>query len=68
MVRMTITIDERLVQEAKDLLGVSTKAEAIRVALEDFLRRKRLEQVLQNQGKVKIDLDQDSLQKYREEE
>lgn len=33
MNRMTITIDEELVNQAKELLGVSTKVEAIRIAL-----------------------------------
>ncbi len=68
MGRMTITVDEQLVQEAKEILGVSTKAEAIRVVLQEFLRRKKLANVLEHQGKVKIDLDHESLQAHRDEE
>lgn len=68
MIRMTITIEEELVQKAKDILGVSTKAEAIRLVLQDFLRRKKLDEVLQHQGKIKLDLDQDDLQRFRDQQ
>ena len=68
MGRMTITIDEALVDEAREALGVATKSEAIRYALRDLVRRKRLEIVLSHQGKVELDLDQEKLARLREEE
>ena len=66
MARMTITVDERLVTEVKKTLGVSTKAEAIRVALEEVLRRKRLAEALEHRGGVKLALDQETLEQLRQ--
>lgn len=66
MVRMTITIDDELVDAVKEISGVNTKSEAIHIALQDFLRRQRLQRVLERQGKVELALDQDKLQALRE--
>ncbi len=68
MSRMTITVDERLVQEVKETLGVSSKAEAIRLALEDFLRRRRLNEALAHRGRIELDLDRATLEALRAEE
>ncbi len=65
MHRMTITIDDELVQEAKEALGASSKSEAIRLALVEVVRRKRLNQALENGGLIDLDLDQDTLQELR---
>ena len=67
MERMTITIDDALVREVKKVLGVSTKAEAIRIALMEVLRRKRLANALKHQGKVELDINQQTLMKHRRE-
>lgn len=67
MTRMTITVDENLVEETRKAYNVKTKAEAIRRALEDALRRQRLEQVLSHAGRVELDLDQETLRRLREE-
>ena len=67
MGRMTITVDEDLLVEVKKVSGASTKAEAIRLALQDFLRRQRLAGVLEHQGKIELTLDQASLKKLRED-
>jgi len=64
---MTITVDENLVEETRRALKVKTKAEAIRQALEEALRRRKLEQVLAHAGRVEIDLDADKLRRLREE-
>lgn len=67
MTRMTVTIDERLVEETRKALKVRTKAEAIRRALEETLRRRALERVLEHAGRVALDLDQEGLRRLREE-
>ncbi len=67
MARMTVTVDEKLVDEAKAILGVSTKAEAIRLALQEVLRRKRLAEALTHRGAVELELDQDALDALRQE-
>ena len=66
MSRMTVTVDEELIEAAKDAMGVATKSEAIRLALEESLRRRRLERVLDHAGKIEIDLDQERLRRLRE--
>jgi Arc/MetJ family transcription regulator len=67
MSRMTITVDEALVEETRKALKARTKAEAIRQALEEALRRRRLERVLDHAGRVELDLDQGKLRRLREE-
>lgn len=67
MGRMTITIDEELVTEVKKVSGATTKAAAIRLALRDFLRRQRLADVLDHQGQIELDLNQETLKKLRED-
>lgn len=67
MTRMTITVDENLVEETRKAFQVKTKAEAIRRALEEALRRRKLEQVLSHAGRVEIDLDEEKLRRLREE-
>ena len=65
MGRMTITIDDRLLEEAKALLGSTSKRETVHAALREVVRRKRREAALQHKGQVEIDLDQEGLQDYR---
>lgn len=62
--RMTITLDEALVDEVCEVLDVRTRSEAIRIALTDVLRRKHLKRALGHRGQMKLDLD--SLAKMRE--
>lgn len=67
MARMTVTIDEELIEEAREVMGVATKSEAIRTALEESLRRRRLQSALEHAGKVELDLDAVRLRRLREE-
>ena len=65
MKRMTISIDDDLLEEAKEALGVDSKVEAIRKALAEVVRRKRLSQALDHLGQIDLDLDQKKLQELR---
>ena len=67
MSRMTVTVDEGLIEEARHALGVATKSEAIRRALEEVLRRRKLERALENAGRVELDVDPERLRRLREE-
>jgi hypothetical protein len=67
MTRMSITGDEALVEETRKALKARTKAEAIRQALEEALRRRRLERVLDHAGRVELDLNQGRLRRLRKE-
>lgn len=67
MSRMTVTVDEGLIEEARNALGAATKSEAIRRALEEVLRRRKLERALENAGRVELDVDPERLRRLREE-
>lgn len=67
MSRMTVTVDEGLIERARNALGAATKSEAIRRALEEVLRRRKLERALENAGRVELDLDPERLRRLREE-
>lgn len=65
MGRMTVTLDEALVEEARKLLGARTKRETIQLALEDAIRARKRLQALGHRGRIGLDLDQKSLQELR---
>lgn len=67
MSRMTVTVDEGLIEEARNALGVATKSEAIQRALEEVLRRRKRERALENAGRVELDVDPERLRRLREE-
>jgi len=67
MSRMTITIEDELVEQVRKILSVRTKADAIRMALKEVIRKKRLSEALTHQGTIEIDLDQETLQRLRDE-
>lgn len=67
MTRMTVTVDPRLLEEAQEVLGTSTKADTLRQALEEVLRRDRLARALEHQGRIDLDLDQEKLAALRAE-
>jgi Arc/MetJ family transcription regulator len=67
MSRMTVTVDEGLIEEARNALGAATKSETIRRALEEVLRRRKLRRALENAGRVELDVDPERLRRLREE-
>jgi Arc/MetJ family transcription regulator len=67
MSRLTVTVDEALLEEAKEALGVDTRAEAIRTALEEAVRRRRLANALAHKGQLALRGDLAELRRLREE-
>ncbi len=65
MSRMTVTLDADLLEAAQEVLGTSTKAETLRRALEEVLRRARLARALEHQGRIDLDLDPETLAELR---
>jgi metal-responsive CopG/Arc/MetJ family transcriptional regulator len=65
--RMTVTIDDALLEEAKEALGAETRAEAIRSALQEAVRRRRLAQALKQRGQLRLRGDLADLRRLREE-
>jgi metal-responsive CopG/Arc/MetJ family transcriptional regulator len=67
MSRMTVTIDDALLEEAKQALGARTRAEAIRTALEETVRRRRLARALEHRGQFELRGGLAELRRLREE-
>jgi metal-responsive CopG/Arc/MetJ family transcriptional regulator len=65
--RVTVTVNESLVEEVRVLLGAATKSEAVRRALEEVLRHRKLQRALDNAGGIELDIDPERLRKLREE-
>ena len=63
--RTTLTIDEELLNEAKELSGARTKKEAIEVALEEFIRRRKAKKLLELEGKIELSFTLDEFLKNR---
>lgn len=55
--RTTLDIPEPLIEEARQLLGLKSKSDTIVVALQELIRRKRIDQVKAMMGHVKLDID-----------
>jgi Arc/MetJ family transcription regulator len=66
--RMTVTLDEKILEEARMISGKKTKREVIEEALREFVRRKRREEALKHAGKIDMDIDLEDLMKMREQE
>ena len=64
---MSVTIDDALLKEAKEALGAVTGAEAIRTALEEAVRRRRLAQALRQRGQFRLQGNLAELRRLREE-
>ena len=55
--RTTIAIDEELINELMRVEGDVSRSEAIRRAIEDYLRRKRVDEFMTLAGSGLVDLD-----------
>ncbi len=66
MTRMTVTLDERIVSEARYLLKTKTKRETIETALIEVIKAKKREKDLLHCGGIDLDIDQEKLAAYRE--
>ena len=52
--RTTLSINEKLLDEAKVLSGARTKKEAVEIALDEFIRRRKAKKLLDLEGKVEL--------------
>jgi len=53
-VRTTISVDEQTFETLLDLAGTSNKTEAVKLAIDEFIRRERLKRFKALRGKVDI--------------
>lgn len=52
--RTNLTLDSDLIEEVQKFTNCKTKAKAVVIAMEDFLRWKKIEQIMQYKGKLKF--------------
>jgi Arc/MetJ family transcription regulator len=64
MVRTTLAINEELLNEVKALSGAKTKKDAVEIALEEFIRRRKARKLLELEGKIDLSF---SLPEFLEE-
>ena len=65
MTRLSITVDPKLVEEARQLAGARTKREAIEEALREFVRRRQLARLAALEGSGLVALDPATLDTWR---
>lgn len=65
LMRSTIDIDEKLLEEARKLTRVRTKKELINRALTELIRKERIEKLREKLGHVELALDLEMLDKMR---
>jgi Arc/MetJ family transcription regulator len=61
--RTTLNIDDGTLTLVMKETGASTKTEAVRQALLDYVRRRKIEKLIALKGKVRFDLDWKTLRK-----
>lgn len=67
MVRMTVALDEHLLEEARRLSGAKTKREALEIALRQLVSRLRRQEIIAHAGAIELSVTQEELKKLREE-
>jgi len=65
MARFSITVDEKLIEEAQTLADARTKRETIEQALREFVQRRRLAKLADLMGAGLLDMDLADLRRWR---
>ena len=55
--RATLNIPDELISEVQKLSGEKSKTKAIVIAMQEFIRQKKIKELLALRGKIKIDYD-----------
>ena len=63
--RTTLAIKEKLLEEVKTLSGVKTKKEAVELALEEFIKRRKAKKLIELEGKVELSFTLDKFVEQR---
>lgn len=65
--RMSVTLDEKLLEEAQEVSGKKIKREVIEEALKELIRKKRREEAIKSAGTIQVDITLEELIRKREE-
>jgi len=66
--RTTLSIKEDLLEQAKEVSGAKTKKEAVEMALEEFVRRKKSKKLIELEGKIDLAFTLDEFLKRRKKD
>jgi Arc/MetJ family transcription regulator len=55
--RATLIIPDELITEVQNITGAKSKTKAVVMAIQEFVRKKRMEQLLALKGRIEIDYD-----------
>lgn len=66
MSRHTVIIDDKLLDEARQVLGTRSIRTTVETGLREAIRRRRLESLRRSLGKVEIDLTSEELERLRD--
>ena len=61
--RTTLNIDDDMLRTVLEETGARTKTQAVHEVLKDFVRRRKIEKLIQLQGKVRFSSDWKTLRK-----
>ncbi len=64
--RRTVVVDDKLLEEARQVLGTRTIRETIETGLREAVRRRRLEELRRSLGRVELDLTPEELARLRD--
>ncbi len=64
--RLSVTVDPELLEEAKQLAKAKNKREAIELALREFVLRRRLKNLAELAGSGLVEMDVEELERWRE--
>ena len=64
--RRTVVVDDKLLEEARQVLGTRTIRETIETSLREAVRRRRLEELRRSLGRVELDLTPEELARLRD--
>lgn len=65
MKKMTVVVDEKLLERAAELSGLKTQREVIEAALKDFIIRRNMLLLKEEMGTYDLDLTPEDLKKMR---
>jgi metal-responsive CopG/Arc/MetJ family transcriptional regulator len=63
--RMSVSLDRQLLEDAQYLTGKKTKKEVLEEALKELIRKKRREEALKHAGKIEMDITLEDLLELR---
>ena len=65
MSKANYDLPETTLLAVKKLTGATSKKEAIIIAMQEYIRRKKIEKIINSYGKISLNWDRKSLQNYR---